>query len=190
MRAKSLTEQARRAQIVAAAIEVVAELGYQATSFRQIAHRAGLSSTGLISYHFKDKQELVDEVYAEVLRRFGAFVLDRLDRADTAAGELRAFLSANLRFMAAHRAEMVAFLRLRPHVSERGVVEEDHRRMTDLLRAGQAAGEFRDFDPEVMAIFLLSLRIGVLTRAAEDAGVDIELCERELLTAVELVTRR
>ncbi|WP_189221033.1 TetR/AcrR family transcriptional regulator [Saccharothrix coeruleofusca] len=190
MRAKSVTEQARRAQIIAAAIEVVAELGYQATSFKRIAQRAGLSSTGLISYHFKGKQELVDEVFAEVLRRFTTFVLDRLDRADTAAGELRAFLSANLRFMAAHRAEAVAFLRLRPHVSEREVAEGDHRKMADLLRAGQAAGEFRDFDPDIMSIFLLALRTGVLTRAADDAAVDIELCERELLIAVELATRR
>ena len=42
--------------------EVLAELGYGATSFRRIADRAGLSSTGLISYHFKGKQELVDSV--------------------------------------------------------------------------------------------------------------------------------
>ena len=182
-----MTEQARRAQIVEAAIGTVAELGYAATSFKQIATRAGLSSTGLISYHFKGKQELVDEVYAEVLRQYAEFVLGHLDRSESAAGELRAFLVANLRFMRAHRAHTVALLQVRPHVSLRGR-DEDHRRMADLLREGQRTGEFRAFDADTMAIFVLALRNGVLARAAEDEALDLDLCERELLTLVELAT--
>uniref|UniRef100_UPI0031DD6221 TetR/AcrR family transcriptional regulator n=1 Tax=Saccharothrix mutabilis TaxID=33921 RepID=UPI0031DD6221 len=189
MRAKSVTEQARRAQIVGAAIETVAELGYAATSFKQIATRAGLSSTGLISYHFKGKQELVDEVYAEVLRRYADFVMGFLDRSDTVAGELRAFLVANLRFMRAHRSHTVALMQVRPHVSVRGR-DEDHRRMADLLREGQRSGEFREFDADTMAIFVLALRNGVLARAAEDEALDLDLCERELLTLVERATAR
>ncbi|TQM81340.1 TetR family transcriptional regulator [Saccharothrix saharensis] len=190
MRAKSVTEQARRAQVIAAAIEVLAELGYGATSFRRIAARAGLSSTGLISYHFKGKQELVDSVYAEVRRTFAEFVLERMDRADTAAGELRAFLSANLRFLAAHRAHMVALAQVRPHVSAADSADDDHRKMADLLREGQRRGEFRGFDADTMAIFVLALRNGVLARAADHAEVDLDLCERELLTTVELATTR
>lgn len=182
-----MTEQARRAQIVGAAIETVAELGYAATSFKQIAARAGLSSTGLISYHFKGKQELVDEVYAEVLRRFAEFVMGFLDRSETAAGELRAFFTANLRFMRLHRAPMVALMQVRPHVSARGQ-DGDHGKMADLLRDGQRAGEFRAFDADTMAVFLLALRNGVLAQAAEDAAFDLDLCERELLAMVELAT--
>ncbi|WP_433268014.1 TetR/AcrR family transcriptional regulator [Actinosynnema sp. CS-041913] len=187
MRARSVTEQARRAQIVGAAIETLAGLGYAATSFKQIAARAGLSSTGLISYHFKGKQELVDEVYRQVVRQFADFVLGFMDQSDTAAGELRAFFTANLRFMRAHRSHMVALMQVRPHVSTRGEAG-DHRKMADLLRAGRRAGEFREFDADTMAIFLLALRNGVLAKAAEDAALDLDLCERELLTTVALAT--
>ncbi|MFT7839481.1 TetR/AcrR family transcriptional regulator [Saccharothrix sp. BKS2] len=190
MRAKSLTERARRAQIVDAAIATLAELGYGATSFKQIAARARLSSTGLISYHFKGKQELVDEVYAEVRRRFTAFVLDRMDRSGTALGELEAFLRANLRFMAAHRADTVALLQVRPHVSAADNADDDHRKMADLLREGRSAGEFREFDADAMAIFVLALRNGVLARAADHAEVDLDLCERELITLVGLAVTR
>src|SRR5687767_378747 len=112
MRAKSVTEQARRAQIVEAAIATIAELDYAETSFKAIAARAGLSSTGLISYHFRNKQELVDVVFADVLARFGAFVQARMGQ-DTVAGELRAFLAANIAFLREHRADMLAFLRIR-----------------------------------------------------------------------------
>src|SRR5262245_988950 len=68
----TLTEQARRAQIIAAAIETIAELGYSHTSFSQIAKRAGLSSTGLISYHFASKKALdwavVQEIYDQLTK--------------------------------------------------------------------------------------------------------------------------
>jgi AcrR family transcriptional regulator len=39
---RSFTAQARRAQIVRAAIETIAELGYGQASFARIAERAGL----------------------------------------------------------------------------------------------------------------------------------------------------
>jgi AcrR family transcriptional regulator len=54
-RGRTFTEEARRTQIVTAAIETIAELGYAQTSFTQIAKRAGLSGTSLISYHFTGK---------------------------------------------------------------------------------------------------------------------------------------
>jgi AcrR family transcriptional regulator len=44
---RTVTETARRAQIVRAAIDTIAQLGYRNASFAQIARRAGLSSTGL-----------------------------------------------------------------------------------------------------------------------------------------------
>ena len=71
---RTLTEQARRAQIVSAAIGTIADLGYRNATFAQIARRAGLSSTGLISYHFAGKEELISEVVRTVLADIGAFM--------------------------------------------------------------------------------------------------------------------
>ncbi|MFI6102131.1 TetR/AcrR family transcriptional regulator [Lentzea sp. NPDC051213] len=186
MRAKSVTEQARRAQIVGAAIATIAELDYAETSFKAIAARAGLSSTGLISYHFKNKQELVDVVFADVLARFGAFVQERMGQG-TAREELRAFLSANIAFLRAHRDDMLAFLRIRAHaaVTDGGVADSDHVALAALLRQGQENGEFRAFDPDVMAVFILAMRNGVVLRSG---ALDLDVCERELIAAVELAT--
>ncbi|WP_189211178.1 TetR/AcrR family transcriptional regulator [Actinokineospora fastidiosa] len=190
MRAKSVTEQARRAQIVAAAVEVLAEGGYAAASFKRIAAVAGLSSTGLISYHFKGKQELVDAVYAEVTHVFAGFVLERMDRGTGAAEELRAFLTANVRFMAEHRNHAIALHEVRAHASAATAGDGDHRKMADLLREGQRAGEFRDFDADTMAVFVMALRDGVLARLGNRAEIDLDRCERELVTMVELATTR
>jgi AcrR family transcriptional regulator len=187
MRAKSVTEQARRAQIVAAAIATIAELDYAETSFKAIAVRAGLSSTGLISYHFRNKQELVDVVFADILERFQGFVSARMGQAG-AREELRAFLVANIAFLREHRADMVAFLRIRAHaaVTDGGIADSDHVALADLLRQGQEAGEFRVFDPDVMAVFILALRNSVVQRSG---SLDLDVCERELVAAVDLATR-
>lgn len=45
-----MTATARQAQIVAATVNVIADVGYGKTSFARIAERAGLSSPRLISY--------------------------------------------------------------------------------------------------------------------------------------------
>ena len=65
-RPRSFIEQSRRAQIVDAAISTIAEVGYAKASFARIAERAGLSSTGLISYHFANRAELIAEVVDRV----------------------------------------------------------------------------------------------------------------------------
>ncbi len=53
----SNTDQ-RRTQIVSALREVMAERGYERASISEVAQRAGLTS-GLVHYHFKDKQEIL-----------------------------------------------------------------------------------------------------------------------------------
>ena len=181
-----MTEQARRAQIVGAAIRTVAELDFARASFKQIAVRAGLSSTGLISYHFAGRQELVDEVFREALAVFGGFVLERVDVGWTAAEELRAFLLANVEFLRLHPDHLVALVRLREHVTAGDGANPDHLALAALLREGQRRGEFRAFDVDVMALFVLALRDGIVAKVGE---VDLDVCGNELVEVVERAVR-
>ena len=52
---RTFTETARRAQIVAAAIDTIAELGYGQASMARIAERVGITK-GVIAYHFDGKR--------------------------------------------------------------------------------------------------------------------------------------
>jgi AcrR family transcriptional regulator len=56
----------RRAQFVAAAIDLFGERGYHATTIRDIGERAGVS-IGLVYHYFKDKEDLLFEALVEVL---------------------------------------------------------------------------------------------------------------------------
>src|ERR1700712_2676142 len=100
---RSVTAQARRAQIVAATVDVIAELGYGQTSFARIAERAGLSSTRLISYHFAGKDELITAVADDVIASIGDHLGRRLAAEVNAAGMLRAYIEGMVEFTAAHR---------------------------------------------------------------------------------------
>src|SRR5699024_11635376 len=56
---QSFIANARREQIIKAAIEVLKEIGYVKTSLAKIAQKAKIS-TGLISYHFSGKEDLMN----------------------------------------------------------------------------------------------------------------------------------
>ena len=70
---RSFASEARRAQIVAATMQVIAEDGLAQASFARIAERAGLSSTRLISYHFAGKDELIEAVVRDGLDAMAGF---------------------------------------------------------------------------------------------------------------------
>ncbi|KAF0847450.1 TetR/AcrR family transcriptional regulator [Nocardia caishijiensis] len=186
-------ERARRAQIVRAAIDTIAESGYAGASFSAIADAAGLSSTGLISYHFARKQNLMDEVMRTILAEFTAFVAARSEHGGPAE-RLAAFIIANCEFVRDHRNHLVTMLRLQaaapdPEARARQA-ESDRAKLADLFVRGRAAGEFREFDPDLMAGFVLSLRNGVILRAAAEPGFDLATCTTELLTTIRLATAR
>src|SRR5215467_677184 len=192
----TFTNAARRAQIVEAAIAVIAELGYARASFAQIAARAGLSSTRLISYHFTEKDDLIREVLATVVARFTDFVQPRVDAETAPSAKLRTALQANVDFMRQHRAEVVTLHEIernyrtadgKPVLADRA--EQDLGTLGEILEEGQRRGEFREFDTQAMAMFVLSLRNGVIQRSHVDPDLDMDTIARELTTLVHLATR-
>src|ERR1700735_5830654 len=94
-RAQRVTEAGRRAQIVAATIEPIAELGYRQASFAQIARAAGLSSTGLISYHFAGKSDLMAQVVDEIVGAISGHMTDRMAGCTSAAAALETYIRAS-----------------------------------------------------------------------------------------------
>ncbi|NEW45834.1 TetR/AcrR family transcriptional regulator [Nocardia cyriacigeorgica] len=186
-------ERARRAQIVQAAIDTIAEMGYARASFSAIARAAGLSSTGIISYHFAGKQNLMAEVMDTILAEFTAFVAARTGHG-TPAARLNAFVTANCEFIQGHRNHLVTMLHLQtaaPDTETRDrQANSDRSKLAELFADGQRVGEFREFDPDLMAGFILSLRNGVIVRAASQPDFDLDACSAELLTTIQFATSR
>jgi AcrR family transcriptional regulator len=194
---RTFTNERRRAHIVEHAIATIAELGYAGASFAQIAKRAGLSSTRLISYHFAGRDELMDEVARRVLAEFAAFVHPRVHAQTTKAGQLRAFLEANVDFMGAHRTYLQALAGILGSARRAdgastlasSIAASDLTAMEELLREGQRDGEFRRFDTRVMAVAVMALRDAVIGQLAADPELDLEPYRRELAALIELATQ-
>ena len=191
-RARTFTEQARRAQVVAAAITTIAEVGYHNASFAQIAKRAGLSSTGLISYHFAGKDELIGEVVRTILADLGGYMAQRMQDVSSAAGALRAYVGGNVEFIDGHREQMKALTSIflgggftYDAASEQTATSP----LEDIFRAGQAAGEFRDFDPVVMATLVQRAIDGLPFLLDMRPGFDVAGYRREVVTTFDLATR-
>jgi AcrR family transcriptional regulator len=191
MRAKrTVTEQARRAQIVTAAIEVIARDGVAQASFKEIAREAGLSSTGLISYHFAGKQELIEEVGREILARFGEFVLTRTAGIEEPPAVLRSFVKANVEFLRTHRSHASTLVRIKNDLALADLTRSDQAALGAVLAEGQRTGVLRDFDPQLVAVFILSIRDGLIRQLDLDAGLDLDAAAHEFATLVDLTIRK
>jgi AcrR family transcriptional regulator len=190
---RSVTAQARRAQILAATIGVIADEGYPQASFARIAERAQLSSTRLISYHFAGKDELMGAVMAQILTEIGGEVGARVAAQSTAAGRLQAYIEGVVDFTAGHRPEMRALLQMvlsGGFPAGTGADDAVPGHVEAILRQGQAAGEFRDFDPRVMAL-AVQRAVEALPFALEaEPDLDCAAFGRELVTLFALATRR
>jgi AcrR family transcriptional regulator len=85
---RALTKSANRAAILESARQVFAELGYEATTVRDIIRRTGLASGTFYNY-FKSKEEVFHALHDDGLTRFKPLL--RAAR-EAAAGDFEAFL--------------------------------------------------------------------------------------------------
>jgi AcrR family transcriptional regulator len=190
---RTFTENARRTQIVRAAIETIGELGYHATSFAHIAKRAGLSSTGMISYHFRGKDDLMQAVMLAVTGAASAYMAPRVEAA---AGDhramLHAYIESNLDFVRDHPAEVKALLALmRASLTVGGGGDwlgATINLIAEHFAEGQRAGIFGEFDPLAMAITLRQAIDGIHWLLAVHPDSDIAAFARELVTTFDRAT--
>src|SRR5215472_12322915 len=192
---RTFIETARRAQIVAAAIDTIADIGYPAASFARIAERLGISR-GLISYHFAGKDDLMKQLVRDVIEKGMAYMRPRIIAGSTGPGMLRAYIEANLAFMRENREDLIAVLEIARSADGRRLFYGDSdvvdavRALEHLLSGFQTAGQLRaDFDPHVMAIAIRAAIDAVPPRLATKPDFDIDNYAREIVSIFDLATR-
>jgi len=194
---RTFTETARRAQIVAAAIDTIAELGYGQASLARIAETAG-TSKGVIIYHFGGKDELMRELVAEVVARGVAYMEPQIDAEPTGAGKLRAYIESNLAFMGENRNHMVAIFEIAlnaraadgSRLYDVSVQDAGVAALEQLLAYFQGTGEFRaGFDPHVMAMAIRAAINAAPAQLARDPALDVAHHAREIADMFHIATR-
>jgi AcrR family transcriptional regulator len=149
------TQRARRDDIVLAAIFVINAEGYAAASIDRIAKQAGASKSTVL-YHFKTKEAINEAVVRLLFENGAAYMTERIMAEQTPRAMLRAYLTSNLRFIAENAAHVNAVHRILD-AGERIETDDGVAPLRRLLTAGQEAGEFGEFDPEVMALVIRAI---------------------------------
>jgi AcrR family transcriptional regulator len=195
---RTFIEGVRRAQIVQCAADVIAESGYARATMAEIAKRAGIAKS-VISYHFADKNELMQEVIRTGIETYATFLESRIAAESTASRMIRSYLAASADFMAVHRNLNLAILEIafnalgpggeRPLVATMPL-EVHSVAFEQALRDAQASGELREFDVQVMTGLLRSAVTHTMVMAIRaDPDVDLAAYVRELSTTFDLATR-
>lgn len=191
---RTFVTSARRAQIVAAAIDTVADVGYANASLARIAVRLGISK-GVISYHFAGKDDLIAEIISQVLQKARAYMQPRIEAQTTGPEMLRAYIESNLEFIRDNPNQLTAVVEIvratfaganSPFKGNRdGAVHI----LADMLARFQDAGDFRpDFDPNAMAMAIRAV-IDVAPSRLTDPEFDIDNYAHEAVTVFHLATR-
>ena len=167
-----------KAAIMRAAVEVIAEDGFEGASTRDMAARAGVSVAALY-HHFPSKlgllQEFLDEAYAVTLAR----IERRLDGVRDPVGRLESVVGTlvwtHLHDEFAQRASIVALREYtRLGAPERAAVEVQRKTLLDvvdgILREGVATGDFHTDEPRETARAIVSLTTTSLVGVYAEIG--------------------
>lgn len=189
----SFQQEARRAQIISCAIQALAEDGYAAASMANIGGRARISKS-VIAHHFGSKDKLVEEITNAVFAAATEDLMPRLESATTMRERLQAYVEGRVLFLQTHRDHMLALFEIWTNLrGADGALRFGESEATEtvgaivrMLRAGQEAGEFGEFDAEVMAMAIRQAIDGVLLTLRARPDLDLPRYAREL---VALFTR-
>ena len=154
-----------RSQILTQATRLFAEQGYDGTSVQEIADAVGIRKPSLL-YHFKSKDELRENVLAEMLAHWNSVLPGLLLRASTEE-RFDATMEALTEFFIADPDRARLFLREtldRPE-SMTAMLEEFMMPWLDLLAAqlerAKAQGLVqRDVDPHAYAVQVITMAVG------------------------------
>jgi len=174
------SEPTRRA-IVAAAMELAAERGWDAVTTRQIAERAGVNQA-LIHYHFGSKEGLLHAAFEFALRGMFAAPMEALLTAPTFAEGVADLVRA-LRAMDASNPEALFSMEALSRAVRDETVRRSMAALLDEFRTAVAAriqsaqrdGELRpELDPQGTATALAALFDGLGLHLLIDRSIDIE----------------
>lgn len=183
----TFTEAARRAQIIAATIATMNDLGYHRTSLAEIAEHAGVAKSAIV-YYFGSKEHLLMQLLEQTFSALGAAVEAAVSAESSPAGRLRAYAESYLAHVDAHRTEVAAAVTI--VVSHRDADgtpmylierEEDTALLRSILSSGMDAGVMRRM-PLVDAVHITeSLLDLAITTVQRDREADLTTLIPEIL---------
>jgi AcrR family transcriptional regulator len=178
-RSRTFTENARRDQLIAVTLDLVAEHGRRGLSLQRIADAAGISKAAVL-YYFPSKDAVVAAAYGTVISDLVAHVGAAVEAAPDAATAIEAYLDSLLAHLAAdaRRARLLAEALGSDEAPVADAGPSAPRRweaLSGLISTAQRDGTVRaDADPRLSAIMLCGLVDAVVAASWENPTMRLE----------------
>ncbi|SFL91873.1 transcriptional regulator, TetR family [Gracilibacillus orientalis] len=187
----SFITQARREQIIEATIKALDEIGYKSISLAKIAKIAKVS-TGLISYHFSDKEDVLNNTLVYLLKKQYDYIKEKVDESKSAYDQLITFIDTSLAYQGTHYVHNVALIEIifnarTPDNIPYYKVSDDEEDplyvlLQEILQDGQKTKEFSTFDTKNVSIIIQGA-IGE-SMLMNQENFNLEAYKNELVTMV------
>jgi len=191
---RTFVDIARRAQLIECTIDAIDDVGYQKASLAEIARRAGITK-GAIFYHFANRDELIEAVFAHVLTSGTELIMARIRAAETPRAQLRAYVEAFVASLHINPRGIRVLYAIGDHITDdegrprlvhdHGLQEAAIAPIVDILRRGQEAGEFGEFEPRSMAMMIRATLEAMPTYVLAYPDLDIDAYGADLVTFFE-----
>ena len=183
----TLTEQARRAQLVGVTIDLVARHGYARTSLARIAEAAGISKAAVL-YHFPSKDAVVRAAYQEVIDGLTGHVGAAVE-AESGAAAVRAYIRSLVGYLTAHPAHtrmVVEAISEDTGISDTPNAPSRRQAVAGLIEAAVAAGDYREgTDAQAVAVIVNGAVDAIVAERLADPAFDAGHAADELIKLVE-----
>jgi AcrR family transcriptional regulator len=184
----------RRAQIVDAARDLVADRGLEALTIGALEQTLDFSR-GVITYHFKNKHDIVHAVLDRTVADIDEVAGRAIGASADSEGRVRAVLESMVRGFVDRRDGGQVLLAFwgRLQADERGATvnaelfDRYRCQAEGLVREGQNAGDFCvEVDARALSTVIVGLVIGICLQAYFQAGaVDVNATVEEAVKAVQ-----
>ena len=185
--------EATRAALLAAAVEVIAEVGFASATTSMIADRAGVTR-GALQYHFESRDEMVlaviDEVMAELNFRLDTSDLAKAslgDRVEALVARYRSVFSgpmflAVMQIILAVRSDEILFARVRMHLeqAQQAINQTWHEIFPDVDLTNVGMAGLRRITMAAIRGYVLLEAFGVPGAWPRDSKLLAKMVEREL----------
>jgi AcrR family transcriptional regulator len=187
----SVREQ-RRSEILTAARRLVAEQGLEALTIGALEDQVSFTR-GVITYHFANKDEIVQAVFTSAIDEIDAAVRREVEGGLGVEDKVRAVLRGNVRGFVDSAVAGRVLLSFWGRLSADPVVRKLNadlyakyrRRAAKLLRSARADGLIGQVDPTVMGALLVAIVLGIATQHYFEPGsIDVDAAVEEATKTV------
>ncbi|MFC8045435.1 TetR/AcrR family transcriptional regulator [Nocardia sp. NPDC057353] len=182
-RPPTLTEQARRAQLIEVAIEQVAEHGYARTSLSRLADGAGITKAAVL-YHFPSRDAVLEAAHAHALAALVRAVGAAVDAADPAA-KPAAYARAMIGHLREHPRHTRMLIEAMTDTDAEHAPEARWRPLAALLDAAVRARGGAETDSRTAAIAIGGAIDAIVAERLRDPGYDTAAAAEVLAAMID-----